>query len=223
MDATDSVTPQMVSQVDTLWFRDGTLVLRAETSLFRVFPEILAAKSPVFQDMLAFPQPLDGESYDGCPLVVLPDCAADMTHFLSAIFHYEYFASWPTIIDFEIVAGVLRMSQKYQVAPLRKRALEHISRRYPISLQELESSGSKGWADPIFMAVLARHVSADWILPFVLSDCAWLAPHKLLDGTKHTILPALLIFYGIQPKFRDAKPRSRARSSGLVAAHLRKS
>ncbi|KAF7337342.1 BTB domain-containing protein [Mycena sanguinolenta] len=191
MDATNAEIPQDLVQEEALWFPDGTLVLRAETHLFRVFPGILAAKSPVFQDMLSFPQPQNGESYDGCPLVHLPDSAADMTHFLKAIFHYEYFEPWPTKLAFEIVAGVLRMSQKYQVDHLRKRALVHLSRRYPISLNEFGCTYE--WEDPIAVANLARHVAADWILPVVLSSCAWLDPAKLLDGSL-TPADALLCF-----------------------------
>ncbi|KAJ6452656.1 hypothetical protein C8R45DRAFT_1193756 [Mycena sanguinolenta] len=177
MDATNSA-PQDLVREESLWFSvQKPFVLH----LFRVFPGISAAKSPVFQDMLSFPQPQNGESYDGCPLVHLPDSAADMTHFLKAIFHYEYFEPWPTKLAFGVVASVLRMSQKYQVDHLRKRALVHLSRRYPISLDEFGCTAE--WDNPIAVANLARHVSADWILPVVLSSCAWLDPEKLLDGS----------------------------------------
>ncbi|KAJ6460976.1 hypothetical protein C8R45DRAFT_879154 [Mycena sanguinolenta] len=181
MDATDPALPQS----EKLWFLDGTLVLRTNDCLFRVFRGILAWKSPVFQDMFAFPQPLDEEVYDGCPLVHLPDSTKDINHFLSALLDYEYFPTWPTRVDFDVVASVLRMSQKYQVAPLRKRALEHVSRLYPISLQEFDFKVSRGWLtpDPTAVVNLARHVSADWILAPALLLCAWLDPQELMDGS----------------------------------------
>ncbi|KAJ6452661.1 hypothetical protein C8R45DRAFT_1040501 [Mycena sanguinolenta] len=175
----DTMSPELVRE-ETLWFADGTLVLQAETRLFRVSPGVLAAKSPVFQDMLGFPQPQNGESYDGCPLVHLLDSAADTTHFLRAIFHYDYFEPWPARLDFDVVAGVLRLSQKYQLDPLRKRALVHLSRRYPITFDEFGCTDE--WYDPIAVANLARHASADWVLPVVLTACAWLNPEKLLNG-----------------------------------------
>ncbi|KAJ7141617.1 hypothetical protein C8R46DRAFT_1233746 [Mycena filopes] len=59
-----------LTREETLWFTDATFVLQAENRLFRVSPGILAAKSPVFHDMLSFPQPQDGETVDGCPLLV---------------------------------------------------------------------------------------------------------------------------------------------------------
>ncbi|KAJ7764221.1 hypothetical protein B0H16DRAFT_1526370, partial [Mycena metata] len=129
----------------------------AEDRLFRVFPRILGAKSPVFQDMLAFPQPENGEMLDGCPLVRLTDSAADTPFFLKAIFHYDFFEAWPTRAEFPIVAGIL--SQKYQVDPLRKRALKW--------------EESDEWES---------EVSADWILPSVLAACCWLEPDELVYG-----------------------------------------
>ncbi|KAF8144682.1 hypothetical protein K438DRAFT_2029083 [Mycena galopus ATCC 62051] len=179
---TNNTTTTESVRDDSLWFTDGTVVLQAENHLFRLSLGILAAKSPVFQDMLAFPQPKNGETYDGCPMINLSDSAQDATHFLKAIFHYDYFEPWPAEHGFHVVAGVLRLSQKYQVVPLRIRALVHLSRRYPISLEEFGCTDEWG-VDPILVANLARHASADWVLPSVLSSCAWVDPEKLLNGT----------------------------------------
>jgi hypothetical protein len=70
-----------------LWFSDGSVVLRAEDTLFRVYSGILAQSSPVFKDMFAFPQPCDGsyETYEGCPLVYMPDPAGELQPFLKAL------------------------------------------------------------------------------------------------------------------------------------------
>ncbi|KAJ7018912.1 hypothetical protein C8F04DRAFT_357957 [Mycena alexandri] len=163
---------------ESLWFLDATLVLQAENRLFRVFPGILGAKSPVFQDMLAFPQPENSETLDGCSLVRLTDSAVDMTFFLKAIFHYDFFEAWPTRAEFPVVAGILRLSQKYQVDPLRKRALVHLSERCPTSLQKWEEYDE--WESEV--SNLAREVSADWILPAVLAACCWLELHDLVYG-----------------------------------------
>jgi hypothetical protein len=74
------------TRVEELWFSDGGLVVQAEQSLFRVSGGILAARSPVFKDMLSFTQPPDAETIEGCPVVRLPDRAADITVFFRAIF-----------------------------------------------------------------------------------------------------------------------------------------
>ncbi|KAJ7700677.1 hypothetical protein B0H17DRAFT_882729, partial [Mycena rosella] len=73
-------------RVEELWFEDGNLVLQAGNSQFRLHRSILAARSPVFQDMLSFPQPPESELVEGCPLVRLPDAESEVTVFLKAIF-----------------------------------------------------------------------------------------------------------------------------------------
>lgn len=76
-------------RVDELWFKDGTLVLLTETSLFCVYGGLLATSSPVFQDMFEFPQPDNAEAIDDCPVVRLEDDAQNLTYFLKALFDYE--------------------------------------------------------------------------------------------------------------------------------------
>jgi hypothetical protein len=77
------------TRVIDLWFPDANLVIRVGGSLFKVFRGILATKSPVFEDMLSFPQPEDSELIDGCPVVRLFDSEKDTEYFLRALFHYE--------------------------------------------------------------------------------------------------------------------------------------
>ncbi|KAJ7110959.1 hypothetical protein C8R44DRAFT_799747 [Mycena epipterygia] len=108
-------------QVEQLWFKDCGLVIRAGDLVFRVSGEILAAKSPVFQDMLQIPQPSTGEIVDGCPVVHLPDDPTDTTAFLRAIFDSEFFEPYPAPTDFDTIHGVLKLSHKYFVDYLRKR------------------------------------------------------------------------------------------------------
>jgi hypothetical protein len=74
------------TRVEELWFSDSGLVVQAEQSLFRVSGAVLAARSPIFKDMLSFTQPPDAETIDGCPVVKLPDLAIDITCFFRAIF-----------------------------------------------------------------------------------------------------------------------------------------
>jgi len=75
------------STADDLWFNDGTIVLRAEDSLFRVYAGFLATVSSFFRDMLSMPSPKEGNvMFEGCPIIVLDDSANDLTSFLKAIF-----------------------------------------------------------------------------------------------------------------------------------------
>ncbi|KAF7362182.1 hypothetical protein MVEN_00564300 [Mycena venus] len=157
-------------RAEGLWFADGGLVIQAETTLFRVYRELLALHAVVFRDMLTIPTPDDAEVMEGCPLVRLPDNAEDTAYFLKALLYPQFFEPFPAPTTYPIVAGVLRMSHKYDVEALRKRALAHLSALFPTTLD--------GWddvsLDPTFcdtlpsylvVVILARQVDALWILP----------------------------------------------------------
>ena len=77
-----------------LYFPDGNLILRAENTLFRIFAGLLAARSSVFKDMLAFsPPPPSGEedeTIDGCPVVDVYDEPRDLAVFLRAVFDSRF-------------------------------------------------------------------------------------------------------------------------------------
>ena len=77
-------SPTLVSD---LWYNDGNVVLQAESSLFRVSLGVLAARSPIFDDIQKLPRSQDQEMYDDCPLIVLPDKAEDLGNFLRAVYN----------------------------------------------------------------------------------------------------------------------------------------
>ncbi|KAJ6523160.1 hypothetical protein B0H19DRAFT_854030, partial [Mycena capillaripes] len=115
-----------------LWFSNDTLVLRAENSIFRVSKSMLAARSSVFQNMFEFPPPASGgdQVMDGSPVVRLHDSAADVEAFLRAIFDSSYFMPPPAPVDDVVVLGILRLSHKYGVNYLHKRAILHLETIY---------------------------------------------------------------------------------------------
>lgn len=75
-----------------LYHNDGNIVIAAvdqadeNTVYFKVHQTILSKYSMVFSDMFSLPQAVDLESYDGAPVVVLPDDAKDVRAFLTAIY-----------------------------------------------------------------------------------------------------------------------------------------
>jgi hypothetical protein len=75
---------------EELWFDDGTLVIQAASSLFRVYKGILSSRSSVFRDMMSFPLSKDQEFVEGCPMLHLHDSAADTKYFLLALHHSGY-------------------------------------------------------------------------------------------------------------------------------------
>ena len=84
----------MSTRVDDLWFADGSLVIRAETKIFRVYKGLLAARSTFFKNMISRPPVPDSEMelIDGIPVqvVTLPDTAEDVTVFLRALMDSRY-------------------------------------------------------------------------------------------------------------------------------------
>ncbi|KAF8143254.1 hypothetical protein K438DRAFT_1633956 [Mycena galopus ATCC 62051] len=154
-----------------IWFKDGTLVIQAGTSSFRVYGGILADRSPVFHDMLGFPQPEDAPTVEGCPVVRLSDAENDVRSFLKALFDYEFFLPYPAKTDFATMAGIIRLSSKYQVESLRKRALVHLSSAFPSDPTEFSQSRSSWTVEGrewIRVILFARELSLDWILPLAL-------------------------------------------------------
>ncbi|KAJ7142085.1 hypothetical protein C8R43DRAFT_1131078 [Mycena crocata] len=143
-------------RVQDLWFEDGNIVIQAGNSQFRVFRGILAARSPVFEDMFSLPQPADSEAVDGCPC-------------------FRFFKPYPYSTEFNIIFGCLRLGQKYEVDSLRRRALVHFSSRYATSLSEYvvpqpswnREHDAEGHIEVI---QLARVATAPWILPLAFYE-----------------------------------------------------
>ncbi|KAJ7659911.1 hypothetical protein B0H17DRAFT_954526 [Mycena rosella] len=148
---------------DELWFSDGTLGLSAGRSSFRVYGGLLAKRSLVFHDMLQFPQPDDADVVDGCPMVHLQDNEADPRSFLNALFDYQFFPPFPEKTTFDILAGVIRLSTKYQVESLRKRALGHPLSSFPFTVDEYPGTPSLKIPDHEWIRVVnfAREMSID--------------------------------------------------------------
>ncbi|KAJ7232028.1 hypothetical protein B0H12DRAFT_1192428 [Mycena haematopus] len=173
--------PTRRGRVEELWFADSGLVVQAEHSLFRVSGAVLAARSPVFKDMLA----LTRETIDRCPVVKLPESAEDVTCFFRAIFDSSFFEPYPCKVDFESVLSIARLSHKYAVEYLLRRALVHLSYAFPTTLSEYETDSgirSTNFRDivenhdaisPCVAVIqLARQVNALWVLPMAFYGLA---------------------------------------------------
>ncbi|KAF7297655.1 BTB domain-containing protein [Mycena kentingensis (nom. inval.)] len=164
-------TPTPV-KAEGLWWEDCGLVIQAENTVYRVSRDQLASHSPVFRDMLLLPPPQDAETFEGCPLVRLPDKAEDVTTFFKALFSYDYFPPHPVKTTLAVVRSVLRMSDKYGVDGLRARALAHLDAIHPTKLTDWEKMSSAfldeldhGEGDPIGLLADLLKLSLTWMLP----------------------------------------------------------
>ncbi|KAJ7061820.1 hypothetical protein C8F01DRAFT_1138437 [Mycena amicta] len=171
----ESDTENLV-RCEDLWFSDCGLVIRAEKTVFRVSRDVMAFHSPIFRDMLALPTPASAESFEGCPLVSLPDTAEDVTYFLKALIHYDFFSPQVDQNPFDVLAAILRMTHKYEVAPLRKHALAQLSTLFPTTLPLAQSTHSvlQSTQEPLLemtqVIILARQLRLDWILPLAFYE-----------------------------------------------------
>ncbi|KAJ7092909.1 hypothetical protein B0H15DRAFT_882820 [Mycena belliarum] len=190
-----SIGPQASSpeSVAELWFPDASLIFQAELSLYRIHSGILAARSSVFRDMLAFPQPTEteGDSMDGCPRIVLHDRAADVTVFFRAIFDSSFFVP-PFTPQLETLAGILRLSIKYDVPYLTQRALRHLSDIYPTTLKDWDLLGysrdiiclrAPPNVYPVFQVLeLLKEVDAPWLVPAIMYLGCSNPIQRIVDG-----------------------------------------
>ncbi|KAK7040550.1 BTB domain-containing protein [Favolaschia claudopus] len=184
------VTDRGLTRAEGLYFEDCGLIIQAESTLFRISRDYLASQSPVFRDMLSLPPPKTADMMDGCPFVQLPDTAKDVTVFLKALMFCDFFEAHPVEVSFDIVVGVLRMSHKYEVDSLRKRALVHVCVACPTTLGEydkLKVASRTIWIrspqEIDSLMVLARELSFDWILPVAFYQiCGIVSEFHILSG-----------------------------------------
>ncbi|KAK7018451.1 BTB domain-containing protein [Favolaschia claudopus] len=183
------------AQVDDLWFTNTLIVIQAEDKVFRVPGGILAARSTVFRDMIAFPQPKSNEDFmDGCPVVRLQDPSKDVEVFLRAIYDSSYFMPAPAAYDLYAVLGILRLSHKYDVPYLHNRALEHLAAEgyFPAGYEDIVEQNHlimPGTLTPVHalsVIAAAAEVGAFWLLPYAYYCAATFSVKELLpflDGT----------------------------------------
>jgi hypothetical protein len=156
----------------SLWMDDGTVVLCSGTSLFRVYRGVLARESSVFKDLFSLPQPAGDPTYEGCPLVTLPDQPIDLYYLLAAIHDYRSFLNNPGSETFPVIAGILRLSTKYDIEHLRNRAIVVLEYHYPPTLKLWDQRDC--WRDlgTDFEALnLARETNVPQLLPGVMYEC----------------------------------------------------
>ncbi|KAJ7479823.1 hypothetical protein FB451DRAFT_1556640 [Mycena latifolia] len=186
--AQEAETP---TRVDDLWFTKDIIVIRAENKIFQVSGGILAARSTVFRDMFAFPQPTRGdiEQIDGSPVVRLHDSARDVEVFLRAIYDSSYFMPAPVPVDLRVILAILRLSHKYDIQYLYLRALNHLAK--------------DGWYKPAYDDVFESHllesdsdVGALWFLPWAYYCTSTFSAEDLLplrqDQTEQFVKTSLL-------------------------------
>ncbi|KLO08207.1 hypothetical protein SCHPADRAFT_835636, partial [Schizopora paradoxa] len=135
---------------DNLWLSDGNVVLGTNAYLFKVHKSVLSMQSSVFRDMFALPTAGDSisdsgdagiagiapELYEGLHFVSLPDDGHDVEHILKAVYERSYYDPHSDNTTLDMFIALIRLSFKYDFVDIRKDVLGHLSRLYPIPLDE---------------------------------------------------------------------------------------
>ncbi|EPQ53811.1 hypothetical protein GLOTRDRAFT_131142 [Gloeophyllum trabeum ATCC 11539] len=177
-----------------LW---SMIVIKAEDKVFRVYSDLLSRQSSIFRDMLAMPQSDQVEKIDGHPYVEVQDSASDMEMFLNALcipnYYDEAITLWRSpfkkvpepshddgrqgVRDWEtehvsypaFLSAVVRLSIKYDVPVLRRRAVRHLTSIWPTELEgwKLEHTDSRRETGS-YIFKIARECDLRALLPSAL-------------------------------------------------------
>jgi hypothetical protein len=193
-----------------VWYDDGTLVIRAENTLFRVYRGILASQSDIFKDMLSVPQPsgadADAETIEDCAVVRVQDTAGDMTRFLRALHETRYvllgvladsilnthpcrFFPTECYTNVPYFVSTMRLADKYGAHGIRLCGTQHLRTIFPISssLYDYESQHAVrltlSAADLMTLANLTHDLRMPHLTASLAYACALDIPlNTIMDG-----------------------------------------
>ncbi|KAJ7782676.1 hypothetical protein B0H16DRAFT_1493957 [Mycena metata] len=100
----------------SIWYKDGSIVLQAQNTQFRVYWGLLSQNSSFLRDLEDLPQPPDQPTVDGCPVIELPDDAIDVEFVLKALYSPTFLCQ--ASLPFAAVAAYIRLGRKYDFKEL---------------------------------------------------------------------------------------------------------
>ncbi|KAJ7250527.1 hypothetical protein B0H12DRAFT_1019195 [Mycena haematopus] len=119
------------------WYRDGSVVLQATNTQFRVHWGVLAQHSSVFRDMEGLPQPSDQPTIDGCPIVELSDDAKDVEYLLKALYNPAFHCE--KVLPLPVVGALIRLGRKYDFQYLLDSAVARLTAEFPATLKDYDA------------------------------------------------------------------------------------
>ncbi|KAJ7717995.1 hypothetical protein B0H16DRAFT_1337746 [Mycena metata] len=116
-----------------LWMTYGDLILRAESTVFRVNRDVLARHSSVFREMFAAQPPNEPTPIEGCPIVIVADTAVDWELVLERLYDRPF--QNEDALSLDLVAAMLRLGTKYAICKARENAVWRIHQEFPVTLE----------------------------------------------------------------------------------------
>ncbi|KAJ7182415.1 hypothetical protein C8R43DRAFT_967195 [Mycena crocata] len=131
---------QPVVHSPDVWFADGTVILQAESSLFRVYLGVLSAQSSVFRNIFAI-RDATYAANEGCPLHVVHDYAHELKVFLLAVHDSGYFTT-NRANNMRTLSSLMKLATKYDVEHTRNSVVSILIALYPPSLPQYLERGT---------------------------------------------------------------------------------
>ncbi|KAI1795305.1 hypothetical protein LXA43DRAFT_37560 [Ganoderma leucocontextum] len=175
---------------EEFWFDDGSIVLIAGHTAFRVYRALLAAQSTIFTNMLSSSTPDAEEMVEGCPVVHISDSPEDVAHFLRVLLpkSQRTLFSREFSFSFHQISAIIRLAHKYHVQDVLDQAIASLREYFTSNFEVWESHTNQGIIkfrpqQAIGIVNLARLVDRPSLLPTALYKCALLG-RDVLNGYK---------------------------------------
>ncbi|KAJ6551380.1 hypothetical protein B0H19DRAFT_1157418 [Mycena capillaripes] len=172
-----------------IWHDDGSVVLQAESTQFRVHWSVLSLHSTFFRDMRGLPQPADQPSIEGCPVIQLHDSSVDVEHLLNALYNPHLFSAKE--LHLPLIAAIVRLAQ------IRLQKSPRCGCPTPHPRKSNDFAGIVHYDSIVFDVItLARENNLFAVLP-----CAYLRAiffyneEDILDGIPSTIRPRVTLSF----------------------------
>ena len=157
-DATALPVEQLRRDQD-FWLEDGSVVLVAKRTAFKVYAGLLSVHSPVFSNMFSSVTHVD-ETYDGCPVVRVSDSPEDLQWVLSHVIpktlrqyvwrfctiegarsttdHASFSLEQSPDMQYPELSALARLGHKYQIGLLERHAIARLTATFTNDLEQWE-------------------------------------------------------------------------------------
>ncbi|PIL26476.1 hypothetical protein GSI_12234 [Ganoderma sinense ZZ0214-1] len=175
---------------EEFWLEDGSIILVAQQTGFRVYRALLARQSTVFSNMFSSSTPNAEEMVEGCPVVYMSESAEEVAHLLHVLLptSQRTLFSRNFSFSFEQISAIIRLAHKYDIQDVLDQAIASLAHFFTSDFDTWERNKKQvvdvTLAQSICIVNLARLVDWPSLLPVALYQCALLGS-TVLGGYKH--------------------------------------
>ncbi|KAJ7145140.1 hypothetical protein C8R43DRAFT_551540 [Mycena crocata] len=172
-----------------IWHLDGSIILQAHKTQFRVHWSVLSLHSSFFRDMQGLPQPdsPDQPSIDGCPIIEVSDSAEDVKHLLKTLYDPLFFLQ--VALPLPVIASHIRLGRKYDFKDILSTVVERLTDEFPASLEDYDALRPQSHSRIIRYRgitldtiTLARENNLLSVLPCAYLQALFFKPEAIFDG-----------------------------------------